>query len=510
MVKRLFLSLLFLLLFTANAWAGDYWVYIRTFDKPEIRIGEGGRSKKGDIVDIVPIINPSGTINKTSEKEKNEWAIIKVTGLTKEDIKNLTQVWEIEDGGEKRAYRRYKLDVDKLKLKKGLNGEVSKSIIIQNISPKTEADLRTYRRQARWYAIGKPFRYFGRKTVPYAEAAETVSVINSEIVGDDYETLTLWEDAKDGNITAGNAEAAKCYDDDGLLTEVAKVAFTGWTTDADSYIRIYTLTTERVPSANALIISSGASGTGFRVTASDGYDGVFEVNDGAEFFRVEGVQVDNTSTNGMGVEISADLVTGDFKIDKSIAYTVGRDAVWVPALAAGSTVYMSNTVAYSSSAAANTYSAININDADAIVLANNCTFWSWNQSRCVWLQAGSVIVNNCIGFGNGAAFTWSGAFGGDYNADDENDTTYDADGANSKHNLTIANELIGFDTNFKILSTSTNCKDGGTDLSAGNPAITDDFFYTSRIGLTYDIGANEYVAAGGINWGPWLEDDDND
>ena len=139
--------------------------------------------------------------------------------------------------------------------------------------------------------------------------AETISTINK--AGEDYNTLTLWEDAKDGDITAGNAEVAECYDDDGLLVD--DVECLGWTTDIDSYIAIRTPAAER---------HNGTVGSGFIIRPNTHWTATVYIRamGGSGYAYVEGLIVDvyNWATDGFGTTAgSGDKVF----IRKNIVYT---------------------------------------------------------------------------------------------------------------------------------------------------------------------------------------------
>jgi hypothetical protein len=106
---------------------------------------------------------------------------------------------------------------------------------------------------------------------PAPPTAATTSTSTVGTVGKDYATLTLWEDAKDGDLTIANSydggvEVAECYNT-GVMSD--NLTLTGWTTDTRCYIKIYTPVTER---------QTGLLGTGFRVNG--GASTVFDIRDG--------------------------------------------------------------------------------------------------------------------------------------------------------------------------------------------------------------------------------------
>ncbi|GAG83783.1 unnamed protein product, partial [marine sediment metagenome] len=211
-MQMLIKVLIILFLFTIPA-SADHWVYIRMENRPGLTPNDDpGRSKKGDIVDIRP------ASHKPTKTEKKEWAIIKVSGLTKEDILKYKQSWTEPTGGpvdKNKAYRRYKADTIALNLKKGEDPIVKPHNTIKDkITPKTAQDLIAYKWEQKLFALrynlSRPYR-FARDWLIKPAYAETVSTINKS--GEDYDTLTLWEDAKDGVLS--DIQTASCYDDDG-------------------------------------------------------------------------------------------------------------------------------------------------------------------------------------------------------------------------------------------------------------------------------------------------------
>lgn len=254
---RIFILTIWLLLVTSLSYAQDHWVYIRTYDRPTIdpaQIAEGtyGRSKKGDMVDIIPCTAQFDP--KPNETQCKSYAIIKVSGLTKEDIEKYTQVWEeqigIDEKGEpiykKKADRLYNLDIVSLNLTNtGIYPATIKFNTIKNkIRQKTPQDLIAYLWGYRKYAyFDKPLKIVMNKIIPKA-FAENVSIINTEVIGDDYETLTLWEDDKDGDlVTETRQETAHLYDDDGDLTDALTIDDS--TTNATYYMKVTSPSAER-------------------------------------------------------------------------------------------------------------------------------------------------------------------------------------------------------------------------------------------------------------------------
>ena len=267
MTKKLILTLI-LLLIAGKCYAQDYYVYIRTYDRSGVtKDDDKGRSKKGDIVTIIPC----DAQNIPTEIEKKEWLILKVSDLTNEEIQDYTSTWQEQKGIDEKgqpifetiAYRKNKLDIstlgvgDKPKL---IDTKQDKTLFKSKISAKTTIDLVRYEQERTFNQ--KPIVRFAKISIdkvcrfmlPYAWGSTVVSTINKS--GEDYNTLTLWEDAKDGDlVTATTIQEADCYDDDGALTD----AFTidGSTTSADYYMFVTAPVGER---------HNGTVASGFKIT----------------------------------------------------------------------------------------------------------------------------------------------------------------------------------------------------------------------------------------------------
>lgn len=494
-MKTILTLLLCLLPLTASA---DHWVYIRTYNKPTVcpeQIAQGtyGRSKKGDIVDIrLADYTPS-------EIEKKEWAIIKVNGLTQEDIQKYRQVWQEQTGVDKKgqpiykeiADRRYKLDINTLNFKKvGLYPTVVNfSLIKPHIVQKTEADLVSYHRQAKWYALSRPLRklyayvkYAYDFWLPPASAAvacaddtttgEQICTIN--LATQDYDTLALWEDAKDGDlVTATQQRTAECYDDDGDLGGTCVID--GSITDATYFMKVTSPVAER---------HSGIAGTGFTYKP-----GAFEGLTTADpFTLIEWLDVDSSTVNS-GRPLFANFGSSTTtKVQNCIFHD--EDASDGITDTTGIIVY--NTIIY------------NCPD-DGIVISDfqsgkiyNCTIYGNGGDGIDTSANSNNDVRNTISYNNtGDDFNGTGyGASADYNFS-KDDTAPEAAG-NSIHGDTDGKtpdfvSVTGGSEDFHLQSTS-DAIDEGDDL--GTDANIDiDNRDRDAENDTWDIGADEYVSA---------------
>lgn len=237
-----------LMMVAAPLFAQDYYVYVRTYDRLGVRAEDNpGRSKRGDIVHISEV-SPTNT---PTEKEKAEWLILRVNDIPADLAAKAQETWyEVVNGTEvPKAYRRYKLDLDRMGLpSKGLYEITINPAVIQNrLKQKTAADLTKYEMKRLYQtAMNQPV-YMAKAIddffVPKAYAVtEVVSKINCAT--EDYNTLTLWEDAKDGDLMSlDQQQTAHVYDDDGVLVDGLSIS--GSTCDETRYMKVTVPSGER-------------------------------------------------------------------------------------------------------------------------------------------------------------------------------------------------------------------------------------------------------------------------
>lgn len=214
----------------STVWA-DNMLYIRTYNRPGVtKADDAGRSKKGDIVDIYSMPH---TPTETAMKE---WAFVVVPSIN-ETVKQ-SYLSSLEEREEPKAYRKHKIDVDGLSLKVG---EIRKlnSVNELGVSEKTQADFDSYELDRIVYNFKRPFIRIAKRILPNAYAAASTSkicAVGDNCTDEDYNTLTAWEDAKDGVLDG--IQTAECYDDDGAITEAGNLTVNGSTTDASNYMKI--------------------------------------------------------------------------------------------------------------------------------------------------------------------------------------------------------------------------------------------------------------------------------
>lgn len=190
--------------------------------------------------------------------------------------------------------------------------------------------------------------------------AEHTSDVNGG--NDDYASLTLWEDDTDGDITAGDAEVALCYDDDGLLDESDTISFNA-TTDADSYRAIRGNSDDR----HLGILSNGAAGNGFRVREVDGDNHLFQILE--DYIRFEWLQI-----------------TPDWNVDVN-----GKDAIYILLVGALNEIRIEHCIIVpDANCQGIVHKGIQCGDADAILYIGNNIIYDWDQAN-----AKGIDIVNC-------------------------------------------------------------------------------------------------------------------
>lgn len=282
----------------------------------------------------------------------------------------------------------------------------------------------------------------------------------------DYSTLQAWEDAAPANlVTADQVWKGECYNDS---TFTAGVTISGITTDATRYIWL-----------------TAAAGQSFADTPSNALDynaanGVaINTSDTCIYTAVANVKIDKLQiSGGVGINDSSgsSAVYIDNCIVKSSHYTTGNGGI----MTAGN---VSNCV------------AINVNGGTAVLGFGSAKFFNVTA-----IQTGSASAfgfrgdystpkyTNCAAFGFGTNFR----SGYDGTSDCNASSQASPPGAHSLGSLTFSDHFVS-SSDYKLKATSTLINAG---TATGAPST--DIFGTSRpSGAGYDIGAFEYVAAGG-------------
>jgi len=479
-MKKLILTILFCFVAT-SCFAEDYWMYIRTYDrygvKPE---DDAGRSKKGDIIDIrIADYEPS-------ETEKKSYSIIKVSDLTERQLIDWKKPWfedEFAESPKIKAYRKYKIDADVLNLKIGKDNQVKKAEDIKDrVEIKTEIDLISYQKGQKRYAFWTPLRRLANK-FPRKAYAETVSTVN--LTGEDYASLTIWEDTVDGDLAGDTRqETAHLYDDDGHLVDSPIIG--GSTTTADYYMKVSSPVGERHDGTE----SSGATLDGDFASSTILIDDTYTVIEWLEI-----TDWDAEWGSGIGITVNANMsatVERCLIYSDADTYAGSTGVIWWH----GNTSF-SNNIIYDIDERAIRAGQ----DWQTITGIYNNTVYNYNGDNdgsvgiYMYADNGGALYNNIVIAGNNGGDCF--AFGKtthDYNA--SSDAT--ATGANSLDSgdgtpPSTSDFVSTSPVNLHLVVTAVEI-DEGSDLGDNTYAVDIDNRDRDTEGDTWDIGADEYVS----------------
>jgi hypothetical protein len=323
-----------------------------------------------------------------------------------------------------------------------------------------------------------------------------VTVVNSSIGSVDpgtedahYSTLALWEADTDNNLVTGDTQHnGKCRDQEFDLS-TSGLELGGATTDATRYRRLTTYQGEGFRDNAPTTLRYGIAGA--RITLVVAGQGVNIVEN---FFRVDGLQIVNTSTNG-----SATTLTGNNNtlVDNCILETynagLGRGGLYFPNLGSAATMTARNTVVIARFGSAGF--AVSISHQTAATLANvsivkpsdltaGGTAIAVLSTNPV-IAAKNVAVFGLATLGGGSGITWTTS------GTDLTGTT------GLTGSLTYADQFENTEdaTRDFRLKTGADLIDAGTDLSGSDLPADDDIFGTARP-ASWDIGCFELAAAG--------------
>lgn len=309
--------------------------------------------------------------------------------------------------------------------------------------------------------------------------AGAVTVITKTIKpsGGDYTSLAAWEAGRQGDLVAADTiEVAECY---AAIKDTSRVIIDGWTTGANNYIKIYTPASER---------HDGKWHTSKYQIKWDTFSAdLIYINE--DYVRIDGLQLD--VTNYAGIRMGA--VTGEIHISNTIAKgnpsATTNNKGFELAVRSPGVLKMWNSIAYDFKNATGTNIGFQVYDTGSIYIYN-CTAYNCELGFYALFASSPYVYNNIAnactdGFAVNAS-TWIG----NYNISDLPD---DAPGANSKNSTTVS-FVDAANKDFHLSASDTAAKDSGQT----NPAsglYSDDIDGQTRTG-TWDIGADEYVAAG--------------
>jgi len=302
--------------------------------------------------------------------------------------------------------------------------------------------------------------------------ADTVKTVKSS--GGDYSSLSGWEAGQQKVISAGDTEQAECYS----FSDTTQLVIDGWTTAVDAYIRIYTPGTER---------HDGKWNTSKYRLETTASNSILE-----DYTRIEGLQVSiNASAtfryavNFVGAANNADGNLIDGCIVKNLSAQTDQEGIRIIGASVQNTVrnclvYDFNTtgsVGISASMASNTSRM------------DNCTVYNCTLGYDTGYL--DTIIRNCLADSCTDGFAGVSNFetGSSNNA---SSLASDAPGTSSRNSQTFT-FVDATNRDLHLTSSDAGARDYGIDLSA---TFTTDIDGVTRSG-TWDIGADEYVAAAG-------------
>ena len=309
-------------------------------------------------------------------------------------------------------------------------------------------------------------------------ATEVINIVDPDAgSGYDYDSLSDWEAGEQANIVAADEQhTAKCRCTGGTADTTA-VTIAGWTTDSTCFIKIWTDPEESYR-------HDGTYQTGNKYRLEYTGNGII-IQEGN--VNLEGLQIslvcptDFTYYNALSYTTSG--VDGDEKIEKCVFYLSstaftqrGRSINIATNATTGIDWIIANNVFYSAGVGGSMCRGIENgdNNSSGTVYIYNNTFKTLKVAIFISLFDGAdCYVKNC-----GFVSCTTGISG-----------TADGTATNSTSTPTFDTDGIHLD------STDNTWKDQGTDLS-GEGFFTDDIDGDTRSG-SWDIGADEYVAAGG-------------
>ncbi len=298
--------------------------------------------------------------------------------------------------------------------------------------------------------------------------------------GGDYTSLSAWEAGEQRDlVTLNEIAVAECYS----MSDTAPVEVNGFTTDAAHYVEIRTPTSERhngkwdATKYNLTVVDSDA------LKLSDDHVRVFglQIRVSSTLYGRNGITI-NFPSAGAEFQIAYNIIDGQkstltssgiatsstgnevVKIWNNIIYDFNKGwngGIEIPGCAVGSYAYNNTTV--------------------------GCQYG-------LKVSTTNIEVKNHLSAGNNrTAYTGTYSAASDYNASDDTTST---GGAHDRTSQTFT-FVDATNRDLHLASTDAGARDFGTDLSADpNLSFTTDIDGETRT-APWDIGADEYVAAGG-------------
>ncbi len=289
--------------------------------------------------------------------------------------------------------------------------------------------------------------------------------------GGDYLSLTIWEAAKQADLTGAGPEIANCYNG----VDSTGVNINGWTTTAADYILIQAAGdgvhngTSRDVSGAGYVLSNVAITTTILLSE--------------DYVRFVGICIKQDSTQNCFLPQTITATNNDIRFNDCIIW---RTANTVPNVMGGANtnLTMTNCVNYGTG-----YPIDSRNNASTTL--RYCTHGT--SYNFAFVTNTTDTITNCYGYGGTVNDFWSsGSNTGSYNASSDTSATtqFTNSLASKAASSQFVNASLGSSADFH-LKTGAALIAAGTNVSG----VTTDYEGSTRNGTTPDIGADEFVSA---------------
>ncbi len=286
--------------------------------------------------------------------------------------------------------------------------------------------------------------------------------------GGDYTTLTAWEAAKQGNLTAGGADQiqiAECYTFSGGLSD--QLTVDGSTTDSTHYMKVTVAASNRhlgIPLAAFYI----AKASDFCVILNDNY------------VQVEWLDLKGSSNFGGGLRIDA----ADSCTAKNILATCGNLGNAFNPTANCTNATLEDCLAYSAYSGFTTANWATVNYYNCV--AGNCTTGFLTSGNS------TPLLKNCVAYNN--TTNYSGTFHASSTNNGTSTGSDDAPGGNSVISVASGNFVNAASNDFHLATGTNSLVGAGVDLTS--VFTTDIDGDTWPNGSAWNIGF-DYIPGGG-------------
>lgn len=293
--------------------------------------------------------------------------------------------------------------------------------------------------------------------------------------GGDYTSLSAWEADKNGNIIGLGPEIAECYDVD----DTTDVAISGWATSASDYIEIKAVTAARCN-------GSTRAQTGNTYRLSSAINGV--LRNSQSHVRINGIEIKCTTggiafqqvgaASGSDVRVE-DCVLSSNDVSASTSYTVSVST-------AALNLQLTNCIITGKRRGIDCRSSFT-------VTVDHCTIYTDAADLGIVADTELTCTNTYVG-GHSTQDFWTGGAAPSGSNNASSDTSASTDYTSSLTSKTASNQF----TSPSITDSSWDftLKATADLIGAGTGSYATDIAGNTRT-ATVDIGAFEYVTAGG-------------